>query len=177
MIDRKDSSRVDLVPMNEDLFQDYIEKSVSGFAEEMVKTGSWKPEDIEKKSQEQLQSLLPQGIQTPGHEFFQIVTKETGNRVGILWVQKRQMEKGNVFFIFDIVIDEPFRRHGYGQAALLALEEKAACSDCNAIWLNVFADNDGAKRLYDKMGYEVQKTHLNESNEAVSFLMMKRIIK
>jgi ribosomal protein S18 acetylase RimI-like enzyme len=177
MIERKDIDMVELLPMNEDFFQRYIKESFLGFARKMIKVGSWNPDEVEKKSQEQLESLLPEGLQTPGHEFFRVMDTETDQKVGILWIQKRKMEKGKVFFIYDIMIDESYRRKGYGQAALVRLEEKAASLDCNEIWLNVFADNKGAKRLYDKLGYEVQKTHLNESGGAVSFLMMKRIIR
>lgn len=166
---------VSLEPMDEAFFNQYIRESLANFAEEMTTAGIWNLEEVDKKSQEKMQNLLPQGMEAPGHDFFRVVDKELDESVGILWIQVKDMAGERAFFIFDIEIDELFRRRGYGRRTLSALEEKAANLNVRAILLNVFADNVIARRLYDKSGFVVIKTQTNEHGKIVSYLMMKKI--
>ena len=59
----------------------------------------------------------------------------------------------------DIVIDEPYRRRGYGQAAMLALEDSVRSLGLRGIALHVFGHNTAARALYERLGYTV--TNIN----------------
>lgn len=57
-----------------------------------------------------------------------------------------------------IMIDEPFTKKGYGQQALLLLEETAKKLGVKKITLEVRSDNIPAVSLYKKLGYGVKYT-------------------
>jgi ribosomal protein S18 acetylase RimI-like enzyme len=56
-------------------------------------------------------------------------------------------------FIWDIEVVEAARGHGYGRAALAALEPIARDLGYDAIGLHVFGDNEIARGLYRSSGY------------------------
>ncbi len=61
---------------------------------------------------------------------------------------------------------------------MLLLERISAEWERSAIWLHVFAENEGAKRLYERLGYEIMKTNLDEaSGKTMSFHMAKQLAK
>ncbi|MHC4939822.1 MAG: GNAT family N-acetyltransferase [Planctomycetota bacterium] len=105
-------------------------------------------DDALERTRRQLDSILPQGRDTPGHHFFDIVDDEP---VGSLWVA----EVDGDLFIYDIMVDEAHRGRGLGTAAMRAAEDLARKRGAAGIGLSVFAHNEGAIRLYERLGYEV----------------------
>ena len=53
-------------------------------------------------------------------------------------------------YIFDIVVEESQRRHGYGRAIVRAAEDLCRARGVTSIGLNVFAQNSGARFLYEQ---------------------------
>lgn len=102
-------------------------------------------------STKQINDLLPQGHQTPGH-FFWVLVDEDGAPVGQLWIAVDEA-KGQAF-IYDIAIDEAARGKGYGRQALALLDTEVRQLGLRRIVLNVFADNDVAQHLYRSAGYQ-----------------------
>lgn len=169
---------VRLETMGEELFESYLKGSIASYAEENVKAGRWEEAEAELKAKEQLQQLLPLGQKTEGHDFFKIINIDNNQKLGVIWVGKTDIGGEQVSFLYDIIVDEPFRRQGYGRRAMLALERKAAESGRSAVWLHVFKENEAAKKLYDQLGYEIMKTHFDEiSGKTMSFQMAKQIKK
>lgn len=101
-------------------------------------------------SLKQINGLLPQGFQTPGH-FFWMVVDEGGATMGRLWVAV-DAAKGQAF-IYDIAIDEGQRGKGYGRQTLELLDAEARRLGLRRIVLNVFGDNAVAQHLYRTAGY------------------------
>jgi len=162
--------------MGDELFKSYMKGSMSSYAKDNVRAGHWEEAEAELKAKEQLQQILPQGQETEGHDFFKIINNENDQKLGVIWVAKTDIGGEQVSFLYDIVIDEKFRRQGYGKQALLMLERKAEDSGRSAVWLHVFAENKGAKRLYEQLGYKIMKTNQDEmSGETMSFHMAKQI--
>ena len=73
----------------------------------------------------------------------------------MLWFSQLDHIPGKPAFLYQFKIDEPFRRQGYGLAALQALEEKVEALGGTAVWLHVFGHNAPARSMYAKAGYEV----------------------
>jgi ribosomal protein S18 acetylase RimI-like enzyme len=81
-------------------------------------------------------------------------------KVGMIWFFADY--SGAKAFIYDFLIDEPFRRQGLGKQALLALEEKVKALNLNVLALHVFAHNTGARKLYEQLGYAVTNISMSK---------------
>jgi RimJ/RimL family protein N-acetyltransferase len=146
-------STVDLVAMDEAEFQAYLAWSIADYAQENMRTGRWSPEEGLQQAEQQYRELLPDGLTSPDQYLFSIQDTVSGQKVGMLWfaVQTRGGKAGA--FVYDVKIEEPFRRHGYGEQAFLALEENVRALGLDTIGLHVFGHNHAARALYEKLGY------------------------
>jgi ribosomal protein S18 acetylase RimI-like enzyme len=144
-------------------FDTYIEKLTANYAKDNVRSGRWTREEALEKSVSQINSLLPEGIETQNHVFFSIVDEGTGDVVGYIWLHVVPGEGPKKAFIYDLIIFEKFRKRGYGRAALVALEEYAKEKRLASISLHVFAHNAAALSLYRKMGYEVTSMNMKKN--------------
>ena len=74
-----------------------------------------------------------------------------GADVGHLWVWvDAPLQRA---FIYAFLVVEDRRRRGIGRQALRLLEDHLRAQDVTRISLNVFADNAGARTLYEGLGY------------------------
>jgi prepilin-type processing-associated H-X9-DG protein len=144
-----------LQPMEPDYYDDWRQGLIVGYADGHVKAGNWPADGSLERSEREIESLLPKGLQTEGHYLFTIVRKETNEKVGYLWFNVTERSGEKVGFIFDLEIDERHRRKGYARAAMLALEEKARSLGIARLGLHVFAYNTAAKTLYESLGFSV----------------------
>lgn len=63
-------------------------------------------------------------------------------------------------FIDDLCVDEACRGQGIGEALFRFVLEKAKAYGCTDVTLNVWEDNDGAKRFYEKLGMRPKETQM-----------------
>jgi RimJ/RimL family protein N-acetyltransferase len=141
---------VRLEPMTPERYVTWHAYSVAGYAEENVRSGRWTKEEALSRSEADFESLLPNGLDTVGQELWSVVDS-AGEEVGILWIATDR--KPNHAFIFDIEMNPDRRGEGFGTATLLALEDWCREHDISSIGLHVFGHNEGAWRLYKRMGY------------------------
>lgn len=151
---------VRLVPMTEEQFQQWRESHNRDYAEDKVRSGAWLPEEALRLAEESTAKVLPQGLVTEGHYLFSVEDEVTGDQVGTLWLGVLDWGIGPAAFIYDIIIFEQFRRKGYGEQAMIAAEDKARQLGLDKIALHVFGYNQGALRLYEKVGYEVTDVNM-----------------
>jgi ribosomal protein S18 acetylase RimI-like enzyme len=157
-----------LIPMSEVDFLAYQENEIREYAEEKIRSGAWSQEEAYKLSVQTHRRLLPEGTATPGQYIFSIRDEELGQNVGAIWFARYE-EGGNAFaFIYDLIIFEQFRRRGYGTQAMLALEEKVKEVGLDTIALHVFAHNQTALALYEKVGYEITDIQMTKTLKAKS---------
>lgn len=149
---------VRLVPMTENEFETYMEKTVPEYAAENVRAGYWPEEGALERSRKIYLNLLPEGIKTENNYLFCIQIEETKEKIGTLWMKHEAPRPHG--FIFAIVLDEEKRGKGYGKQAMLASEEFAKELDLETIGLHVFAHNPVAMQLYKKLGYEVTSQNM-----------------
>ena len=60
-------------------------------------------------------------------------------------------------YIQNICVDESSRGKGIGSALIKHFCDHAACSGRKSVYLDVYIDNDGARRLYERHGFAVVK--------------------
>jgi RimJ/RimL family protein N-acetyltransferase len=146
---------VRLVPMAQAEFEEYLPFAVQDYAQEHVRAGNWSAEKALQMSQEAFDGLLPEGPATPNQFVFTIEDETLGDKVGMLWFAVEEREAGPRAFLYDLRIEEAYRRRGYGTQALRALETKVKELGLTRITLHVFGHNHPARAMYEKLGYDV----------------------
>jgi ribosomal protein S18 acetylase RimI-like enzyme len=148
---------VKLEPMQQQVFEKFLETEIRDYAAEHVRNGNWPEEGSLERSRKEFAELLPDGIHSQNQYVWSIVDDANGN-IGALWVQVKEGKA----FIFDFVIDETFRGKGFGKQALAAMDEKLRSMDVESVGLHVFGDNVNAQELYKKMGFQITGMHMRK---------------
>ena len=151
---------IKLIPLSEADFQTHLAFVIDDYAQDHVTAGNWPAEGARERSEKEFQQLLPQGLATPGQYLLAAYDDELVQKVGLLWFAVDEQQKPPSAFIYDFLIDEAYRRRGYGRFALLALEEKAREMGIGQIGLHVFGHNHAARALYEQLGYEATNIHM-----------------
>ena len=149
-----------LVPMTETEFLGYSKNSIEHYAQEHVKAGNWHPSDAVLKAQKEFQELLPEGVSSKNQYIFTIEDDQADLKIGMIWFAVRDNGLHRSAFIYDFIIDEQYRKQGYGMQTLIALEIKARVLGIDTISLHVFGHNHAAIALYQKAGYEITNLHM-----------------
>jgi hypothetical protein len=68
-----DKSPVELLPIGEDDFRDYLKSQILEYAKEQVKSGNWEEREAFDLSTKSFKNLLPGGRETFGHSIMSIV--------------------------------------------------------------------------------------------------------
>jgi RimJ/RimL family protein N-acetyltransferase len=151
-----------LIPFTQKDFEIFLQRDIVQYARENVKAGYWTESEAMEKSRAAHAKLLPQGIATPNQYLFSIRDSERGEPVGELWMFADYDSANPTGFIYDLFIEERFRKKGHATAAMLALEGKARELGMTALYLHVFTQNPAAKILYEKLGYTVLSANMGK---------------
>lgn len=142
---------VDVVPMTAERFPRFVAASEKGFADDLVASGRYSPDEAAAESHRQLVAELPEGVETKGQALF--TASVDGAEVGILWLGMRVRDGRPHAFVLDVEVDTAERRKGYGRALMHAAEREARRLGADSIGLHVFGFNTGAIDLYEQLGY------------------------
>jgi ribosomal protein S18 acetylase RimI-like enzyme len=147
-----DHTGVKLILIDEGDFTTYLESQITQYAEDKIRAGTWNENEAIDLSRESFAKLLPDGRNTVGHSIMTITDEATTDKVGILWVEWKNMEHKSSY-IWDLVIYEKYRRRNYGTRALKSLEKMVKDRGLSSITLHVFGHNKPAVSLYKSLGY------------------------
>jgi ribosomal protein S18 acetylase RimI-like enzyme len=158
---------IELVPMTEDEFQTYLDYAARAYGETMVRSGDWQAAQAPELAQKTLRDLLPSGLSTPGQHLLAVhdpslPAPADAEPIGFLWIGITDRGDGPCAYIYDFVILEPFRRRGYGKAALRAVEDWVRSGGAHMITAHVTSENTIARALYDDIGYTVDQATLTK---------------
>jgi ribosomal protein S18 acetylase RimI-like enzyme len=138
--------------MEEATYLEWRRAAQRDYGQEKVDAGNWRPDEAERLAQEAFDALLPNGLDTAGHELRSMVN-DAGERVGHAWFTIEDREAGRVVFIYDIAVDPAHRRRGYARLALGEIEAYARDQGCAGVMLHVFGTNTAARELYRSEGF------------------------
>jgi len=144
---------VRLVPMTAPELQKFLESSIPEYAQDWVRSGRWKPEDALERSREEHAQLLPQGVETPDQYLRTVWEEAGGERVGEVWYGLQRQEGWDQLFLYWIGIRPEHRRRGYAADVLREVESEARRLGAVRLGLHVFAENAGARALYERIGF------------------------
>ena len=147
------ADRIRLEPMSEAQFQESLEQGIVRLAAEMTRRGHWTEAESRESARSEFAQMLPEGGRTANRRFRVIVDAESGRRVGETWCTVRPYGGKVQYWVDWLGIDAPYRRQGFGRAALRALAEEAARDGADRIGLSVISDNGPARALYEQMGF------------------------
>ena len=152
---------VSLRNMTDDEFRVFLDDDIAVYASEKVKAGNWSPEESIEKSREAHLRLLPHGLRSAHQHLFTI--EADGEAAGRLWLSSEPEAGRGTGFIYDVFVEERFRRRGVATEALRLLEAEARRLGLTRLALHVFAFNTAARALYDRLGYQVTNVNMAKS--------------
>ena len=152
-----------LVPITEDEYQTWLAQGIQDYAQDKIDAGAWQPEEALERSAHDFASLLPQGRSSADNVIYSVQDAANGSHVGVLWIAVVTNGLSKIAYIYDIVMYESFRRQGYGEGTMLALEDKVREMGLDKIGLHVFGHNKGAYALYEKVGYIVTDINMSKT--------------
>lgn len=151
---------INLVPMSEYDFNQFLDTSIDNYAKEKVAAGNWTSEDAFEKSKQQFARLLPEGKDTEEHNLYMIVVQGSKEKVGSLWV--RTDHKAKEAFIYEFNVDREKQGNGFGTEAISVLEGILKEHGITGLSLHVFAHNKQAIRLYERLGFETTNINMKK---------------
>jgi ribosomal protein S18 acetylase RimI-like enzyme len=87
----------------------------------------------------------------PGHHL--LVAYEDGTAVGFVsGVEVTHPDKGTEMFLYELAVDEPYRRRGVGRALVEHLAAVAREAGCYGMWVVTDHDNEAARATYEGTG-------------------------
>ncbi|MGB5591325.1 MAG: GNAT family N-acetyltransferase [Gammaproteobacteria bacterium] len=149
----RESKLTSLKPMDAAALAHYEQHSLPNYAKQKVVSGEWQEETALERAREAFAELLPQGLDTPGNHLFEIIDEWGETSVGVLWFAVRERAGAKAAYIIDIFVDRAHQNKGHASRALRALEVMVREMGLTGIGLNVFGQNEGAYRLYERLGY------------------------
>ena len=151
-----------LRPMSSEELEAWYPVHEQSFLDDRIRTGE--PEDVARAYvREQSAAFFPGGRPGPRHEV--LALDDENGRVGVVWVGPylRREDDFSAAWLYKIEVDEAFRGRGYAREALSLLEAHLARSGVRELGLNVFGDNDTARRLYVRAGFRESAVTMNKT--------------
>jgi RimJ/RimL family protein N-acetyltransferase len=145
------TSSIVLRPLEGELYQSWFAEAVAGYADDNIKSGRWTEAEALQQSMQEFQKLLPDGPATSKQHLYSIVEVAGDTPVGVIWFAEEEGRGGA--FIYDLMIFEPYRRRGYAEQAMRAIEPLVRALALDHLGLHVFGVNAPARTLYRKLGY------------------------
>jgi ribosomal protein S18 acetylase RimI-like enzyme len=137
----------------------FFEAAVASYADDNVTSGRWDAADALALARAETARLLPDGLDTPSHQLFEIHDEADDRVAGYLWLASQRRGQALVAFVYQLIVLPEHRRRGHARAALREAAAVAAAAGHERIELHVFAHNVAAQALYRSVGFEL--TSLN----------------
>ncbi|MFJ9290679.1 GNAT family N-acetyltransferase [Bacillus sp. 7705b] len=141
-----------LEDMTVEEFEAFRGMSVQNYAKQNIQSGTWTEKEAFEKSEQAYEKMIPNGRNSSNH-FFWNIRNDLGENIGWLWLYADPHHPQKEAFIYSFGLYEAFRGKGLAQLALRALDDKARQMGAERLALHVFAHNETAVHLYQKMGY------------------------
>ena len=83
--------------------------------------------------------------------------------IGYVWAYEHTFREEIRIYVNEIHVDEAYRNRGIGKQLLSAVENLARGRGYKALYIHAEGDNDGAIRLYQNEGYEIERVQLRKA--------------
>jgi ribosomal protein S18 acetylase RimI-like enzyme len=144
-----------LKPMSQTEFDAFKLCSQREFAAALAAAHSITLEQALASASEQFGRIVPNGIQTKDHLFFEAIDRASNDSIGYIWLDLRVLLGAKVASVNDIYVREIYRNKGLGKKLMTLLEVEAKAAGASRVRLHVFQSNKVAFSLYQGMGYQI----------------------
>ncbi len=148
---------VTLRPMTEADYAAYLPRATEAYAAEVARNNLVSEDEGLARSQRSFETELPDGIHTPDQRLF-IAEDAEGELVGYLWLARKP--ETDTVFIYDIEVVAERRGEGFGRRLMELVEVEGRAMGMSRIELNVHADNEVARSLYESAGYREMRRQM-----------------
>ena len=150
---------VQLHMMGDTQISAYLQRSRTDYISELVASGM--PESVAaERADEQQRQAFPDGRPAPGHHVRAVV--EEGRTIGFVWYGPEADASDDRWWLWDIWVEESDRGRGVGREVLALVEAEVRQVQGRSLGLSVFGSNAGARRLYERSGYEVVSVRMRK---------------
>lgn len=96
-------------------------------------------------------------LRRPGHVLLMATSRDGGGIGFVSGVEMRHPDKDPEMFIYELGVDEVWRRRGVAKALLSALRDVAVQRGCRGMWTGTEAVNEAALATYRSLGATVDE--------------------
>ncbi|WP_270182282.1 GNAT family N-acetyltransferase [Alkalihalobacillus sp. CinArs1] len=132
-------------------FKRYMDFMIPDHADEITRNFNLTKEQALEESEMMITDMFKDGLATEGQYLYNVVEAYSNEKVGVLWYSI--IPEINSAYLYHILIDEQHRGKGFGTKTIEKLQSQLRECGVKSIGLSVFGKNDGAYRLYKKLGY------------------------
>ncbi|HTJ94078.1 MAG TPA: GNAT family N-acetyltransferase [Pararobbsia sp.] len=150
---------IELKPMSAQDFEAFEQISIARYAADTLRTDGGTQASALDYARVSFAKLLPEREATPDHCLYTIRSVEHDAEVGTIWIGTITHKQRRAAYVFDIHIDESWRRRGFATEAFRAVEAQVRERGLTEIALHVFGYNESAYALYRHLGY--RPTHIS----------------
>jgi ribosomal protein S18 acetylase RimI-like enzyme len=143
--------------MTETDYAAYVPRATEAYAVELARNNLVSEEEGLTRSRCSFETELPDGIHTPDQLLF-IAEDAAGELVGYLWLARKP--ETDTVFIYDIEVVAERRGEGFGRRLMELVEVEGRAMGLSRVELNVHADNDVARSLYESAGYHEMRRQM-----------------
>ncbi|PKH12082.1 MULTISPECIES: N-acetyltransferase [Planomicrobium] len=144
--------KTQLTEMNDEEFDQYMEFFIPDYAKDLSDNFMIPYEKALGESEDLMATLLPDRQNSADQHIRNIYSPEDDKKIGVLWYNIQA--ESNKAYVYHILIHEAFRKRGFASLVLEELEETVKSAGVTSMGLNVFGNNPGAQRVYEKLGYQ-----------------------
>jgi ribosomal protein S18 acetylase RimI-like enzyme len=154
---------IKLRAMRNDEFSDYRRYSALAYGQDLADNYGYDIETALNIADRKLDDSFPNGVEASEQRLLCIEfgTNDASQLVGYLWYNI--IESNKVAFIYDFYVFDGFRGCGIGTQVFGELERTLKDSGIEFINLRVAKNNDGAKRLYERLAFSVTGYNMSKN--------------
>jgi ribosomal protein S18 acetylase RimI-like enzyme len=143
---------IELKPMTVEAYEHFTALSRLDFATAKSRAERLSVNEGNRIATEAWSSLLPQGQTTPQHHFY--TAWKDNQDIGMVWFKEERNWETPYGYLYQVWVWDQYQNQGLGKAVMTALEEKLKQLGLPRLRLHVFAFNERAIGLYEKLGFE-----------------------
>ena len=165
-----------LTPIKDKHLKKFLTMSIDMYAQSMVDSGEYPNRTVpDSLSRNEVNGYFPNGKLRANEHIFSIVNHKK-EVIGTTWVTLIPEATRLRAFLVWIDIQPAHRRKGHAQEAMDAIEKFLRERSVHSLTLVVFAHNQQARQLYQKLGYSVSRPKRYGSAVAPSRYEMRKFL-